>query len=234
MRFRARSEWPTQPREPDSFDRAPANDIAFDRAGTWLRDDTTLSIRYRPAAHADPVLAVGWSCWRRRRIWRSSRSRWQCSRSYPSRPPRIVRIVPQRRADRRAGELTINWRAYDRTTEPRDVHKVFARTASDAAAVGRLHAVAMRSTMLRSVARSYTDWNPQRFVSEFTPLTKAAVRRVATRPRRRAIVASRATIIMWTESKAGGDAIAELRALGSDIPAWSRQRPDSETRILQH
>ena len=26
-------------------------------AGTWSRDDTTFSIRYRPAAHADPVLA---------------------------------------------------------------------------------------------------------------------------------------------------------------------------------
>ncbi len=46
---------PVAPRGEDKS--TSVSKMAYDAAGTWFHDDDTLSIRYRPADHADPVLA---------------------------------------------------------------------------------------------------------------------------------------------------------------------------------
>ena len=67
--------------------------------------------------------------------------------------------------------LAINWRAYDRTTEPRGFTK-FAHgphlTLPQLADCTSCHAIDDAA----NTAVSYTDLNPHRFVSEFKPMSK--------------------------------------------------------------
>jgi hypothetical protein len=147
--------------------RAPA----LGPAGVWERDDTALAIRYRPAAHADPVLTA----------WLELLA---AAPDLAKQPPALAIFkelsdpsAPGTCAschsieETAAGRLAINWRAYDRATAPRGLarfahgpHLILPQLAD----CSHCHAI----NESRSVAKGDAGWNPQRFVSEFAPLTK--------------------------------------------------------------
>jgi ferredoxin-like protein FixX len=145
--------------------------LAYGPAGTWTRDDATLSIRYRPVAHADPVLTA----------WLELLAAAPQLTESPiimavfnelSKPTSPGLCVSCHSIERTAvGQLMINWRALDRTKEPRGFtnfshgpHLVLPQLAD----CTHCHAIVESKTP----AASYTDWNPESFVSEFAPVTK--------------------------------------------------------------
>jgi hypothetical protein len=145
--------------------------IAFDQAGTWLRDDATMSIRYRPAAHADPILGS----WLKLLAAMPDLARQPVALamfkelSNPTTPGLCASCHSvEQAAD---GRLTINWRASDRTTDGRRLTK-FSHGAHlmlpQLADCAHCHTI----DNTRSVDDAYVGWNPQQFSSEFAPLTK--------------------------------------------------------------
>jgi hypothetical protein len=154
-------------REPRTLNPAPS----YALAGTWSRDDATLSIRYQLAAHADPVLAS----------WLSM----TISTPQLDERPLLSAVVKELSKPTAPGQcaschsveqsspntLTINWRPYDRTVERRTFTK-FAHgphlglpQLADCTACHALDPQANTSA-------SYADQDPHRFVSEFQPLSK--------------------------------------------------------------
>lgn len=150
---------------------APPINLSFAPAGAWSRDESTLSIRYRPAVHADPVLA-GWL------------ELLAKTPQLESRPVALAMFEELTKATApglcvschsveqgESGELAINWRAYDRTNEPRGFTK-FSHgphlTLPQLADCASCHAIDDAA----NAAASYVEMNPRRFVSEFKPLTK--------------------------------------------------------------
>jgi hypothetical protein len=145
--------------------------IGYAAAGTWIRDEATLAIRYRAAAHADPVLTA-----------------WlEVLAAAPQLTKRPLALAMFRELSKPTaaglcaschsveqsprGGLTINWRAYDRAQEPRGFtkfshgpHVVLPRLADCTAC----HAI----DDAKSSDRLYEDWSPDSFVSEFAPLSK--------------------------------------------------------------
>jgi predicted CXXCH cytochrome family protein len=111
--------------ESSSFENkrpAPNLATAFAPGGTWFRDDTTLSIRYRPAAHADPVL-VNWLqlVTRSDLPMRPIRDAAFKELANPSAPGLCISCHSVEHAAGRS--LTVNWRAYDRRSESRPFTK---------------------------------------------------------------------------------------------------------------
>jgi len=145
--------------------------LRFDPVGTWTRDDATLSIRYQPTAHADPVLA----------------SWLELLASVPQLEQRPIAVAVFKElsspaapglcaschsTERAANDrLTINWRAYNRTAEPRTLTKfshgphVLLPQLADCTSCHTINAGADTTT-------SYATEDPYAFVSDFSPLSK--------------------------------------------------------------
>ncbi len=140
-------------------------------AGAWSRDEATLSIRYRPAVHADPVLAS----WLEVLVKTSPLDSRPVAAamfkelSKTTAPGLCASCHSVEQSE--AGTLAINWRAYVRTNEPRGFtkflhgpHLVLPQLADCASC----HAIDDAA----NAAASYADLSPHHFVSEFKPLTK--------------------------------------------------------------
>jgi predicted CXXCH cytochrome family protein len=149
----------------------PKRALAFDPAGTWKYDDTRLAIRYRPAAHADPVL-TGWL-----ELLAATPNLTQQplalamfkELSKPTAPGLCTSCHSVENTTEK--QLTINWRAYDRVNKPRGFtkfshgpHLVLPQLA------GCTHCHTIDES--NNAAASYTDWESHSFVSEFAPLSK--------------------------------------------------------------
>jgi hypothetical protein len=145
--------------------------IVFAPVGTWFRDETSFSIRYRPSAHADPVLAT----------WlnvladtpdldkRPVAAAMFKELSKATAPGLCASCHSVERST--GGEMVINWRTFDRAAEPRGFTK-FAHgphlLVPQLADCSRCHAI--EGAAAASV--TYTDLNPARFVSDFAPMSK--------------------------------------------------------------
>lgn len=145
--------------------------IAFATAGTWFRDETSLSIRYRPSAHADPVLAAWLSVLAdtdnlNRRPVAAAMFK---DLSKPNAPGLCASCHSLEQAT--ANIMAVNWRAYDRTKEPHGFTKfahgphLLLPQLSDCTHCHTIDAAA-------SAAVAYTDLNPARFVGDFVPISK--------------------------------------------------------------
>jgi len=145
--------------------------LHFDPVGAWNRDDATFSIRYQPAAHADPVLTS----------WlellasipqleeRPLAIAMFTELSSPTAPGLCTSCHSSERAD--DGQLTINWRAHDRRIESRSLTKfshgphVLLPQLADCTSCHAINDAADTTT-------SYATDDPHAFVSDFSPLTK--------------------------------------------------------------
>jgi hypothetical protein len=144
---------------------------SYAQAGNWIRDDATSTIRYQPAAHADPVLAT----WLNLVIGtpklddRPLLSAVAKEFTKPTAPGQcaICHSVEQLSSD----VLTISWRPYDRTIEGRTFTK-FSHgphlRLPQLADCTACHALDPQA----NTTASYTDHDPRRFASEFKPLSK--------------------------------------------------------------
>ena len=143
----------------------------YGAAGSWTRDDATLSLRYTPASHADPVLAS----------WLEVLAKTPQLESRPvpaamfkelskaTAPGLCASCHSAERSDR--GEFVINWHAHDRAQEPRGFTKFTHGphlTMPQLADCTSCHAIDDAANT--SVA--YTDLDPHRFLSEFKPMSK--------------------------------------------------------------
>jgi hypothetical protein len=145
--------------------------ITYAPFGKWFYDEPSLSIRYKPGAHADPVLAT----------WLSVLAE---AADLNQRPVAAAMFKELSKANapglcsschsvERTAEnkLAINWRTHDRTAEPRGFTK-FSHgphlLLSQLADCTHCHAIDGAA----SAATAYTDSNPARFVSDFAPISK--------------------------------------------------------------
>lgn len=147
--------------------------LMFAVTGAWARDDATSSIRYRPSGHADPVLAT----------WlqvvaetpklndRPIAAAMFKEMSKVNAPGLCVSCHSAENQAEHNGTLTINWQAFDPSTEPRGFTKFSHAphlTITSLADCTHCHAVDAKA----AAAAAYTDFDPARFVSDFAPLTK--------------------------------------------------------------
>ena len=145
--------------------------LAFSPAGAWFRDDASFSIRYRPSGHADPVLTA----------WLNTLAVTPNLDQHPVAAAMFKELSKVNAAGlcaschsaekSSAGQLTVNWRAYDRTTEPRGFTK-FAHgphlLLPQLADCTHCHSIDSAA----SATVAYTDLDATRFVSDFAPMTK--------------------------------------------------------------
>jgi hypothetical protein len=162
---------PSMPTPAAGDGMAPLAGLSFSPPGSWSRDDATFSVRYRPAVHADPVLA-SWLALVANTPQLDARpvaAAMFKELSKATAPGLCASCHSVEQSDR--GSLAINWKAYDRSTEPRGFTK-FSHgphlTLPQLADCTSCHA----SDAAANTATSYSDLNPQRFVSEFKPMTK--------------------------------------------------------------
>jgi hypothetical protein len=154
---------------PHGGDRGRA--LRLDPVGVWSRDDATFSLRYQPAAHADPVLTA-----------------WlELLATVPqleSRPIAVAMLKEMSSATAAgtcaschsvehgaAGRVAINWRAFDRANEPRTLTKfshgphVMLPQLADCMSCHVINGAA-------DTSQSYASHDPHAFVSDFAPLSK--------------------------------------------------------------
>jgi predicted CXXCH cytochrome family protein len=152
-------------------DMPPQRSVTLGPAGSWTRDDATLSLRYTPASHADPVLAS----------WLEVLARTPQLESRPV-PAAMFKELSKTTApglcaschsteQSERGEFVINWQAHDRANESRGFTKFTHGphlTMPQLADCTSCHAIddAANTTV------AYTDSDPHRFVSEFKPMSK--------------------------------------------------------------
>jgi hypothetical protein len=150
---------------------APDRDRFYSPAGTWSRDNATLLIRYRPTAHADPVLAA----------WIEVLAKTPRLDSRPL-AAAMLQVLTKTTAPglcaschsvehSDAGALVINWQAYDRTTAPRGLTKFAHKphlVLPQLADCVSCHAIDDAA----GSAPAYIGLNPRQFVSDFKQLTK--------------------------------------------------------------
>jgi hypothetical protein len=145
--------------------------LSYGPAGTWFRDDAAFAIRYRPAAHADPVLTS----------WLETVARLPDIAQHPlalaafkelsgpTAPGLCVTCHSVEQTEN--GKLSINWRGYDRSTEPRSFTK-FSHgphlTLPQLADCTQCHTIDARV----AAAATHTGWDPRQFASEFLPIAK--------------------------------------------------------------
>jgi nitrate/TMAO reductase-like tetraheme cytochrome c subunit len=164
-------DWPTEqsalPPEPRTLNPSPT----YALAGTWNGDDATFTIRYRLAAHADPVLAS----WLNLIV---------STPKFDERPllaavakelmkPTAPGLCASCHSVERSSDstLAINWLPYDRTTAGRTFTKfshgphLRLPQLTDCIACHTLDPQA-------NTTASYADENPHRFASEFQPMSK--------------------------------------------------------------
>ncbi|MEX2315726.1 MAG: hypothetical protein WD669_01150 [Pirellulales bacterium] len=160
--------WLGESKVESQVSRAGSNESA---AGAWFRDDVTWSIRYRPAGHSDPLL-TGWLTLlanlpdaEKRPLALATLKQW----THATSPGLCGSCHSVERTN--SGGQTINWRATDRSTAPRPFTK-FAHgphlLLPEMADCTACHAIDERT----DASKSYADWNPRLFVSEFRPLNK--------------------------------------------------------------
>ncbi len=145
--------------------------IAFALAGKWVRDDQSLSIRYHPGGHSDPVLATWLNVLAETPDLNQKPIAAAMFKelSKPTAPGLCVSCHSVEQAA--AGELVINWRAYDRTAEPRGFTKFSHKPhllLPQLADCTHCHSIDGAA----SVATPYADVDPQRFVSDFAAMSK--------------------------------------------------------------
>ncbi len=143
----------------------------FASAGDWQYDEGSFSIRYRPTAHADPVLAT----------WLDVLADAPALNEHPvaaamfkdlSKPTAPGLCASCHSVERTAADsLVVNWRANDRTSEPRGFTK-FSHgphlLIPQLADCTHCHAIDSKA----AATTAYTDLNPAQFVSDFAPLAK--------------------------------------------------------------
>jgi hypothetical protein len=163
------TEWPAL--RGMRLSRTNSEDYAFGPTGTWHRDDATLSLRYRPAVHADPVL-TGWlELLARTPI--ESRSQPADAvfneLASPTAPGLCISCHSTEKLP--DGRTRINWRASNRANEPRGFtqfvhgpHLVLPQLA-DCTACHAVDKTAQAKT-------TYVGDDPCRFASDFLPLRK--------------------------------------------------------------
>ena len=149
----------------------PLCDLSFDAGGDWSSNDATFSIRYRPAAHSDPVMAA----------WIEVLANTPQLESRPIAAAMLKELTKAtapglcascHSVERTSGgRMVINWRASDRSTEPRGFTKfthaphVVIPQLADCTSCHRIDDAAIPAT-------AYTDFDPRRFASDFQPLAK--------------------------------------------------------------
>jgi hypothetical protein len=140
-------------------------------AGAWFRDDATLSIRYRPAIHADPIL-TGWLSLLAGVGDLENKPLALALFKEMSRPTAPGLCASCHSVEQsRAGRLAIHWRAADRTKSPRAFTKfshsphVLLPELADCTACHTIDSGADTSP-------SYAGWNATAFTSEFRPIAK--------------------------------------------------------------
>lgn len=149
-------------------DRRP---MRFDAAGAWRQDDTTFSLRYRPVAHADPVLA-GWLELLSATPELHKRPVVRAVFQALSRPDAPGLCTSCHSVEQSASEtLAVHWQALDPTTKPRTLTK-FSHgphlLLPPLADCTHCHAIDSAA----SAAAPYHGWEPHRVVGDFKPLTK--------------------------------------------------------------
>jgi hypothetical protein len=138
--------------------------------GTWFVDDVSLSIRYQPTGHADPVLKAWYDAvvteaapWLREAL--------VAEFTGPSAPGRCttchsIDSTPEE------GGLVINWHAHERNQQPRSFTRfshaphLLPMELRDCAACHAINHTA-------NTANNYGSHNPAAFVSDFHPVSKA-------------------------------------------------------------
>jgi hypothetical protein len=145
--------------------------IAFDPAGTWAQDDATLSIRYTPAAHVDPVL-TGWL------------DLVAATPHLEQRPLALAMFKELTSAttpglcaschtaeQSKDGTFTVSWRAYDGAAQPRTFTKfahgphLLLPQLSDCTSCHTINDATNPAT-------STDQYDPHAFASDFQPLNK--------------------------------------------------------------
>jgi predicted CXXCH cytochrome family protein len=143
----------------------PNLDTAFGPGGTWFRDDATLSLRYRPAAHADLVL-VNWLQLMTRSDLPTQPIRDVVFKELadPAAPGLCVSCHSVEQISGRA--LTVNWRSYDRRWESRPFTKFSHRPhllLPQLADCTECHTI----VNARELGATYIDLDPHKHVKEF-------------------------------------------------------------------
>jgi hypothetical protein len=145
--------------------------IAFAAGGSWSRDDTTLTIRYRPIAHADPVLTA----------WLDVLARTPNLNARPVAAAMFKELTKSTSPglcaschsveNATSGTMMVNWTANDRSTEVRTFtkfthgpHLVLPQLENCTSC----HAV----NDATSVTAAYFGFDPYQFTSDFKPMAK--------------------------------------------------------------
>jgi hypothetical protein len=144
--------------------------VAYDAAGTWFCDDDTLSIRYRPAAHADPVLASWLQLVSRADLPKQSiREAAFKELTAPAAPGLCVSCHSVEQAA--SGTLTVNWRSYNRRSELRaftkfshEPHLVLPQLAD----CSECHATSDAA----DASQSYVGQDPHQIVKDFKSMSR--------------------------------------------------------------
>jgi hypothetical protein len=145
--------------------------VAFDPPGSWAKDDATISLRYTPTAHADPVLTS----------WLEHVAKTPDLEKRPlalamfkelTNPTALGLCASCHSVEQTNDHRCItNWRAYDGTSKPRTFTKfshgphLLLAQLKDCTSC---HVV----DDTKSAAVAYANDNPHDFVSDFLPLTK--------------------------------------------------------------
>jgi hypothetical protein len=160
-----------RPMAPRGEDKSPGvSEVAYDAAGTWFRDDDTLSIRYRPAAHADPVLASWLQLVSRADLPKQPvREAAFKELTDPAAPGLCVSCHSVEQVA--SGALTVNWRSYNRRSELRPFtkfshgpHLVLPQLAD----CTECHAI----NDAADVAKSYVDADAHQYVKGFKSMSR--------------------------------------------------------------
>jgi hypothetical protein len=150
---------------------AGTSDLKLDPAGTWTRDDATFSIRYEPASHADPVMA-SWLELLTQTTNLSNQPVASAMFAELTNPTAAGLCASCHSVERQAdGQVAINWRANDRSKEPRSLTRFSHKPhllLPQLADCTSCHAIndSAAATVLSGAS------SPAAFVSEFTPLSK--------------------------------------------------------------
>jgi hypothetical protein len=145
--------------------------LAYAPVGSWFRDGTSFSIRYRPSAHADPILAT-WINVLAETPDLDQRPVAAAMSKELSKANAVGLCASCHSVERTVHNSTlINWRAYDRTVEPRGFTK-FSHgphlLLPQLADCTHCHAIDRAA----STTTGYTDLDPTRFVADFAPISK--------------------------------------------------------------
>lgn len=147
--------------------------VPYGPAGDWSRDDTRLSIRYQPVAHADPVLA-SWLAMLAETPGMESRPLELAMFKELSKPTAAGLCASCHSVEENgSGKIAINWQTLPLSRKrplrgfTRFSHgpHLLLPQLSDCTECHAVNASAATAT-------SYAGWNPHTFVSEFQPMSK--------------------------------------------------------------